>query len=102
MKKYTVIVSQRTADMLKEHIAFIAKADKNAASQTKGKLLKAFQSLEVMPGRYPFFNEQYIPSNKYHKMYVEKWYLVLYQVKDDTVYIDYVLDCRQDYSWLIK
>ena len=54
-----------------------------------------------MPQRFPFFDELYIPPNKYHKMYVPKWYLVLYQIRDDTVYVDYILDCREDYSWLI-
>ncbi len=102
MKKFKVIVSQKTLDMLKEHIAFIANVDKKVARKTKNKLIDAFHSLEEMPQRYPFFNEKYIPSNKYHKMYVEKWYLVLYQIKDDTVYIDFVLDCRKDYTWLIK
>lgn len=35
------------------------------------------------------------------KMFIEKWYLILYQIQDDTVYVDYILDCRKDYSWLI-
>ena len=35
-------------------------------------------------------------------MYVEKWYLVLYQILDDTVYVEYILDCRKDYHWLIR
>ena len=35
-------------------------------------------------------------------MFVAKWYLVLYQIQDDTVYVDYILDCRKDYSWLIR
>lgn len=52
--------------------------------------------------RYPFFNEPYIPANKYHKVYVESWYLVLYQIEDDTVYVDWIVDCRQDYQWLLK
>lgn len=30
-----------------------------------------------------------------------KWYLVLYQIQDSTVYVEYILDCRKDYSWLI-
>ena len=54
-----------------------------------------------MPQRFPFFQEAYIPTNRYHKMFVAKWYLILYQIQDDTVFIDYILDCRQDYSWLI-
>lgn len=48
------------------------------------------------------FEEAYIPMNKYHKMFVAKWYLLLYQIQDDAVYVDYILDCRKDYSWLIR
>ncbi len=86
--------------MLREHIAFTANVNKNAAVNTKNKLIEAFKSLEQTPNRYPFFNEEYITKNKYHKMYVEKWYLVLYQIKDEIVYVDYVIDCRKDYRWL--
>lgn len=102
MQNYNVIVSQRAADMLKEHIAFMANVNKNAAINTKNRLIEAFNSLEQMPNRYPFFNEDYIPPNKYHKMYVENWYLVLYQIKDNDVFIDFVLDCRKNYDWLVK
>lgn len=40
--------------------------------------------------------------NKDHKLFVEKWYLILYQIRDNTVYVEYILDCRKDYSWLIR
>lgn len=49
-----------------------------------------------------FFNADFIPPNKYHKLYIKNWFLVLYQVKDNTVYIDWIVDCRQDYPWLLK
>ena len=29
-------------------------------------------------------------------------HLVLYQIEDDTVYVDAILDCRKDYSWIIR
>ena len=64
--------------------------------------MEAMRSLERMPQRFPFFEEAYIPTNKYHKMFVAKWYFVLYQIQDDTVYVDYILDCRKDYSWFIR
>ena len=99
---YKVIVSPEAFDMLKEHIAFIANVDKNAAINTKNIIINSIKSLKEFPNRYPFFDEEYIPKNKYHKMFVESRYLVLYQIKDDTVYVDYILDCRQDYSWLIN
>ena len=100
-KKYKVIVSDRAKRMLGTHIRFMAQVNKNAAKAKKQQLMEAMRSLERMPQRFPFFEEAYIPTNKYHKMFVEKWYLVLYQIQDDTVYVDYILDCRKDYSWLI-
>jgi hypothetical protein len=67
----------------------------------KNNLIKAIKSLQQMPERFPFLRDEFIPSNKYHKMFVEKWYLILYQIKNQTVYVDYIVDCRQDYQWLI-
>ena len=101
-KKYKVIVSDRARRMLGTHIRFMAQVNKDAAKAKKQELMEAMHSLERMPQRFPFFEEAYIPTNKYHKMFVSKWYLVLYQIQDDTVYVDYILDCRKDYSWLIR
>ena len=65
------------------------------------KIMAVMRSLRQMPQLFPYFEELYITPNKYHKMFIEKWYLVLYQIQDDTVYVEYILDCRKDYSWLI-
>jgi len=80
----------------------LAEVNKSAAAKLKNRLIEEMRSLQDMPQRYPFFNENYIPANKYHKLYVENFYLVLYQIKDETVYVDWIVDCRQDYQWLIK
>lgn len=101
-KKYKVIVSDRAKRMLGTHIRFMAQVDKEAAAAKKKEIITAMRSPCQMPQRFPFFEETCITSNKYHKMFIEKWYLVLYQIKDGIVYVDYILDCRKDYSWLIK
>lgn len=101
-KRYKVIVSDRAKRMLGTHIHFMAQVDKQAATAKKKEIMTAMRSLSQMPQRFPFFEELYITPNKYHKMFVEKWYLVLYQIQDDTVYVDYILDCRKDYSWLVR
>lgn len=101
-KKYKVIVSDRAKRMLGTHIRFMSQVNKDAAKTKKQEPMEAMRSLEHMPQRFPFFEEAYIPTNKYHKMFVTKWYLVLYQIQDDTVYVDYILDCRKDYSWFIR
>jgi len=71
-------------------------------SKVKNDLMGAIRSLHQMPERFPFFEAEFIPPNEYHKMFVEKWYLILYQVKDQTIYVDYIVDCRQDYVWLVR
>lgn len=100
-KRYKVIVSDRAKRMLGTHIRFMAQVNKQAAAVKKKEIMTAMRSLSQMPQRFPFFEELYITPNKYHKMFIEKWYLVLYQIQDDTVYVDYILDCRKDYGWLI-
>lgn len=100
--QYMVIVSDRARQMLSSHIRFLAQKSPIAARRTKNELMDAISSLSTMAERYPFLNAEFIPFNKYHKMFVEKWYLILYQIKDQTVYVDYIVDCRQDYGWLIQ
>lgn len=100
-KKYKVIVSDRAKRMLGAHIRFMAQVNKDAASTKKKEIITAIRVLNHMPQRFPFFEEAYIPSNKYHKMFIEKWYLILYQIQDDTVYVEYIVECRKDYNWLI-
>lgn len=65
-RKYKVIVSDRAKQMLGVHIRFMAKASKEAAAAKKKELISAMRSLSQMPQRFPFFEEMYIPSNKYH------------------------------------
>ena len=100
--KYQVIISDRAREMLGLHLRFLAQVNKSAAVKLKQRFLEELRSLQEMPQRYPFFNEEYILENKYHKLYVENWYLILYQIRDDTVFVDWIVDCRQDYSWLLK
>ena len=101
-RRYKVIVSDRAKRMLGTHIRFMAQVNKDAAKAKKKEIMTAMRSLCQIPQRFPFFEELYITPNKYHKMFIEKWYLVIYQIQDDTVYVDYILDCRKDYSWLIR
>lgn len=100
--KYKVVISDKAKEMLGVHIRFLSQVNRKAASDLKTRLIREIRSLEEMPQRFHFFNEAYIPPNKYHKLYVKEYYLVLYQIKDSTVYVDWIIDCRQDYQLLLK
>lgn len=98
--KYCVIVSERAAQMLVSHAAFLAQVSPEAAERLTSAFEKAANSLEMMPQRCPWLTGEYIPKNAYRYILFEKWYMIVFQIADDIVYADYVLDCRQDYSWL--
>lgn len=99
---YTVIVSDRAKRMLASHIRFLANVSKDAAVEKKTQLVREIRSLSKLPHRFPFFEAEFMPANKYHKMFIANWYLILYQIQDDTAYVDYILDCRKDYGWLLQ
>ena len=98
--KYCVIVSERAAQMLVSHAAFLAQVSPDAAERLTSAFEKAANSLEMMPQRCPWLTGEYIPKNAYRYILFEKRYMIVFQIADDIVYADYVLDCRQDYSWL--
>lgn len=102
MRTYRVIISDKAKQMLGYHIRFLAQVNRKAAIDKKKQIVHTLRSLSQMPERFPFFDAEYIPPNRYHRMFVEKRYLVLYQIRDNTVYVDYILDCRQDYPWLLR
>ena len=99
---YKVIISDRAKESLGLHLRFLSQVSKPAAVKLKHRFLAEIRSLQEMPQRYPFFTQDHLPANKYHKLYVENWYPVRYQIRDDTVYVDWIVDCRRDYQWLLK
>lgn len=101
-RQYRVIVSDRAKRMLGEHIRFLARVSPDAARKKKQQIMTELRSLSQWPQRFPFFDADHIPANKYHKMFIDRWYLVLYQIQDDIVYVDYILDCRTEYRWLMR
>ncbi|MDO5432441.1 ParE toxin of type II toxin-antitoxin system, parDE [Eubacterium maltosivorans] len=100
--KYKVVVSEQAMKMLVSHAAFLAQVSPEAAERLTVSFENAASSLENMPQRCPWLAGEYIAKNAYHFLMFEKRYMLIFQIRDDRVYVDYVLDCRQDYGWLIR
>ena len=100
--KYQVIVSEQAANMLISHAAFLAQSSIQAAEKLIEAFEQAAKGLETMPQRHPWLLSAEIPKNVYRFALFEKRYMLLFQIKGQTVYADYVVDCRQDYAWLIQ
>ena len=101
-KLYKVRISEEAQRGLGRIVSFVALNSIQAARVLKKDIIAEISSLKLFPERTPFLEGEFIPFNKYHKLVVRRNYLVLYQIKDDTVLVDYVIDCRQDYKWLIR
>lgn len=67
----------------------------------QGSLMDAIRSLHQMPEHSPFLEAEFIPPNKYYKMFVEKWYIIIYQVKDQAVYVDMSRIAGRN-GWLVR
>ena len=87
MGKYTVIVSRRADEMLIRHARFLAQVRVTAAKRMTAEFEKVLDTLET---GYD------LPDGVYRKALFSKWYKAVFSVAEDTVYLDAVLDCRQD------
>ncbi|MDF2910840.1 MAG: plasmid stabilization system [Sporolactobacillus laevolacticus] len=100
-KRYTVIVSEKAAEMLVSHAQFLANVSEGAAKKLIEDFEIAANSLEMIPERNACLSNQDLPINKYRKLVFSKRYLMIYQIKKDRVYVDHIVDCRQNYGWLL-
>lgn len=100
--KYQLYVTDKADHLIRNHLLFIGSVSKQAAKKQASEFKSSFKKIAEDPKAHPFFEGQYIPYNKYHKFVVSKRYIVLYQIIESVIYIDYVIDTRTDYSWLIK
>jgi len=98
-KKYNVILSRRADRMLIMHTEFLTQASIAAAIKLLNDFKKAINYLSDNPFQYPYADEldvSGIPPETYRKCIFDKRYKALYLIEGDDVYIDAVIDCRQE------
>jgi len=101
-KKFTVIIQTPATAMLVDHVRFLAQVSETAADRLVDEFFAKAKSLETMPERCPWLSGYSMPEKKYRKLIFESNYMLVFQVCDDTVFIDAVVDCRSEYQWLLQ
>lgn len=96
MSKYTVVVSRRADEMLIRHARFLAQVRVSAARRMTAEFEKVLDTLEQNPFLFPPETDHNLPDGTYRKALFSKWYKAIFSVSENTVYLDAVLDCRQD------
>lgn len=94
--KYRVIVSEEAKTMLLDHMRFLS----NVSIPASRKFLLAFKEakaqLSAFPLSGPFDENPVLPAKTYRKCLFYGRYHILYEVGDNAVYIDAIVDCRQE------
>ena len=99
---YDIIISDVALAMLDAHIDFMARVSMNAATRLMDEILGDIASLAENPQRFPSYENQFISDNRYRRMLSAKRYLIIYEIDCKTVFVDYIVDCRQDYKTRLK
>ena len=100
-RPYTVKITETAWEMLIFRARFLANVNMPAANRLIDTFVKMTDSLAALPERNPWLEHDAIPFQKYRKLLFDKHYMALYQVQENTIYVTAVLDCRQDYIWLL-
>lgn len=101
-KQYKVEISEKAKRGLAKIVTYNAIENIGYARKLKQEIIASIKTLEQIPERCPFFEGEFIPYNKYHKLIISRHFIALYILQDEIVRIEYIIDCRQDYQWLIR
>ena len=98
--KYRVIVSGRARSMLFEHARFLAQVSMTAAEELFDQFEEKVTTLEEMPERCSYYDNPYVRPGKYRKLALGKHLLMLYQIVNNEVYIELIIDARAENTYL--
>ena len=96
MKPYTVILASRVDGMLLRHVEFLARVSLPAAKQFRKEFAGLLEELQQNPYQFPWETDPNLPEHAYRKALFFKRYKALFTVEESNVYLDAVVDCRQD------
>lgn len=102
MGKYMVIVSGQADQMLVSHVKFLAQVSISAAKRLTSDFGQVLKQMEENPYIFPIEEDYNLPRGVYRKAVFSKRYKILFLIIGDSVYIDAVIDCRQDNSRVLN
>ena len=101
--EYEVVVSPAASRALSEQAAGLAVyAGEAVADRHVDAFEAAACSLATFPLRRRFLEDALLPRSTYRGLLFREHYLIVYSVREKTVRIELVVDCRQDYGWLVR
>ena len=94
-ENYKVVIDPAANDKMFDHFEFLARISATTAEKLSDELVTDIRSLERMPYRNPIYNRPYLQAGKYRYLMSCDRYRIVYQIEENTVFIDDIQDCRQ-------
>lgn len=99
---FEVVVSSSAKAQLVRIISFVKFVSPEAAKDLQEAFVSSLKSLKSMPERHPCIEGLKINGCPIHFMVVENRYAFLYKVKDSKVFVEFIIDNREDNSDLFS
>jgi len=84
-----------------EHARFLAQVSFPAADRLFDQFEDRVSSLETMPERCAYYDNPFAKPRQYRKLSLGNNLLILFQVVDNTVYIELIIDGRAEIKPLV-
>lgn len=95
-KIYTLHIHPKVSEQLQRHAEFIARISKPAAIRFRNDFQQIVHEITSNPFMFPA--DQTIPVEGYQRALFGKWYKAVFYVDGNSIYLDAVVDCRQEIS----
>ena len=101
METFKIIFTSKAQSDLAECISFVLKVSKEAAYALANDIYSSVQTLEMFPERNAIFEMPKSFPFTVRKLVINKRYLALYTIENDTVIIYRFIDSRRKFDYLI-
>jgi plasmid stabilization system protein ParE len=95
---YQVTILPSANDRMYDHFFFLARVSTEAAERLLDTLAQDMQSLDRMPQRGSIYKHAHALHGEYRYILSAHRYRIVYLILDESVYIEDIQDCRQNYG----
>ena len=95
-KGYTVVVREKCLVSFENHLDFLANVSLEATEHLHDAFWDAIDALTAFPERNPLIRIAADPDMAYRRALLGKHHAVLYEIDGTIVYVDVVVDLRQN------
>ena len=93
MVRYRVVILPGARKMFARHVQFLARINKNAAKSLRGEFSATVKEIQDNPLLFPLND---LDVRDFRKALFGNWYKIIYCIRDHTIYIEAVADCRMN------